>query len=259
MAANNPYRRVTSLTYWLISVVVVVAGLILLFLAGTSAVKRHEIWANLANQVGGLAIASVALASIWELFGRRSFFHEMLEVHRLKSDVTDAALESIGTDYTKIEWAALITTAKHLDIFSAWANTWRNQHLAALTILARKTDSKIRVFLPDPNDRSCVESLAARFNYGKIEAKNKILEARGEYKDLDDGRPTGRIEIWTTSVFRVFTLYRIDDRFIATLYHHEAGRRASVPVIVCREGGTLASFFATDMEAVHNASRKIYP
>ncbi|MFI5470922.1 hypothetical protein ACIA6D_11910 [Streptomyces cacaoi] len=259
-SSTNPYRRVTTFIYWLISAAVAILGIFLLYISGTSWAEDHKTLSNLANQLGGLAIVSVAIALLWELAGRRAFFNEMLEVHKLKNDVVDSALESIGTDYTKaLDWPTAISNARELDVFSAWANTWRNQNLSALSTLIAKSNSKIRVFVPDPTDRSCVKALASRFGYTETEAKGKITESIEGYKQLDGSTPSGRVEIWTSSVYRVFTCYRIDDRIVVTLYHHATGQRVSVPVLVCREGGSLFRFFANDLEVVQNASKQIYP
>ncbi|NKQ26579.1 hypothetical protein [Streptomyces galbus] len=258
--STNPHRRVTTFMYWLISAGAAAVGLFLLFLSSTSWAEDHKTTSNLLNQLGGLAIVSVAIALLWELAGRRAFFNEMLEVHNLKNDVVQSALESIGTDYTKaLDWSATISNARQLDVFSAWANTWRNQNLSALSTLIAKSNAKIRVFVPDPTDRNCVKALASRFGYSESEAKGKITEAIDGYKQLDGATPSGRLEIWTSPVYRVFTSYRIDDRIVVTLYHHATGQRASVPVLVCREGGSLFTFFESDLEVVHNASKQIYP
>ncbi|MFJ9728578.1 hypothetical protein ACIRP3_38130 [Streptomyces sp. NPDC101209] len=259
-SSTNPYRRVTTFTYWLISAAAAGLGVFLLYVSGTSWAEGHKTLSNLMNQLGGLAIVSVAIALLWELVGRRAFFNEMLEVQKLKTDVVESALESIGTDYTKaLEWSTVIANARHLDVFSAWANTWRNQNLSALSALIAKPNSKLRVFVPDPTDRNCVRSLANRFGYTENDAKGKITEAIDGYKQLDGATPSGRVEIWTSSVHRVFTSYRIDDRIVVTLYHHATGQRVSVPVLVCREGGSLFKFFEHDLEVVHSASKQIYP
>ncbi|MDH6608874.1 hypothetical protein M2164_004509 [Streptomyces sp. SAI-208] len=259
-SSTNPYRRVTTFMYWLISAAAAGLGILLLYVSGLPWAEHHKTLSNLANQLGGLAIVSVGISLLWELVGRRAFFNEMLEVHKLKNDVVESALESIGTDYTKaLDWSLAISNARQLDVFSAWANTWRNQNRSALSVLIAKNNSKLRVFVPDPTDRNCVKALAGRFGYTELEAKGKITEAIEGYKQLDGTTPSGRVEIWTSPVYRVFTSYRIDDRIVVTLYHHATGQRASVPVLVCREGGSLFRFFENDLEVVLNASKQIYP
>ncbi|MGW3407368.1 hypothetical protein, partial [Streptomyces zhihengii] len=102
MADNNPYRLVTNLKYWLLASGGLVAGVALLYVSGLPFFEDHKSFGTLANQLGGLLIASVALATLWDLVGRRSFFREMLEVLGLKHDVHTSGLESIGTDYRKV-------------------------------------------------------------------------------------------------------------------------------------------------------------
>lgn len=260
MATANPYYRVTSLKYWLISAGALIVGLLLLYLSGTNWFEKHGTVGTLCNQLGGLAIASVALATLWELAGRRSFFQEMLEVLHLKNDVDATGLEAIGVDYTKaVDWEAALGAVKQLDVFAAWATTWRNTHQMKLTQLAARPGAKIRICLPDPTDQTCVRQLATRFNYGHQEVRTKLNEAVDGYKALDGNSGTGQVEIYTSPVFRAFTAYRLDDHFVVTLYHHKNSRSGAVPVFRCRRGGSLYEFFEDDLEGVLNASTRIYP
>lgn len=257
---SNPYRRVTSLQYWLISIISLLAGVLLLYVSGLAWFDEHPTFGTLANQFGGLVIASVALAVLWELVGRRSFFQEMLEVLRLKNDVDRAGLEAIGTDYVKVfDWDSRLEAAKNLDVFAAWATTWRNTHQARLTRVASRSDAKIRICLPDPGDPDCVKLFATRFNMSEDRVRSKLTEAIDGYKALDGSSGSGRVEIYVTPVFRAFTAYRIDDHFIVSLYHHKDSRSGSVPALSCREGGSLYEFFLDDLEGVLNASTRLYP
>ncbi|MFJ9574079.1 hypothetical protein [Streptomyces bacillaris] len=257
---NNPYRRVTSLKYWLVSVISLIVGICFLYVSGLGWFERHETIGTLANQVGGLMVASVALALLWELVGRRSFFQEMLEVLRLKNDVESAGLDAIGTDYTKVvNWEHRLGNAKKLDIFAAWATTWRNTHQARLARIASRPDSRVRVCLPDPNGADCVKILATRFHMSEDRVRSKLTEAVDGYKDLDGRAGTGRVEIYVSTAFRAFTAYRVDDVFIVSLYHHKDSRSGSVPALCCREGGSLYEFFSADLEGVLDASVKLYP
>ncbi|MGN5635821.1 hypothetical protein [Streptomyces sp. AC154] len=261
MAMNNPYRLVTNLKYWLLACVGLVVGGALLYTSGLQWFDEHEAFGTLVNQLGGLLIASVALATLWDLVGRRSFFREMLEVLDLKHDVHVSGLDSIGTDYRKVvDWDDCLSSAKNLDIFAAWATTWRNNNQTNLQQLASRADARIRICLPDPNDNTCIKSLAARFNMSQPEARAKLNEAIEGYKKLDaNGSRSGRVEIYTTPIFRAFTSYRIDNQFVVTLYHHKDNRSGSFPAFTCRKGGSLFAFFEEDLEGVLGASTKIYP
>jgi hypothetical protein len=260
MTTVSPYRRVTSLKYWLISAGALVVGLLLLYLSGTSWLDKHASVSTLCNQLGGLAIASVAIATLWELAGRRSFFQEMLEVSHLKNDVDTSGLEAVGVDYSKaIDWDAALGSARQVDVFAAWATTWRNTHQAKLAQLVNRPGTKIRICIPDPADANCVRILAARFNYTPQDVENKINETVREYKALDGNSGTGRVEIYTSTAFRAYTAYRIDNHIVVTLYHHKPGRLGSVPVFRCGQGGALFRFFEDDLEGAINASTKLYP
>ncbi|MET7774705.1 hypothetical protein ABZU94_05675 [Streptomyces mirabilis] len=261
MATPSVYGLVANLKYWLVAGVTTAAGVGLLYVSGVAWFKEHESLGTLANQLGGLLIASVALATIWDLVGRRSFFLEMLEVLKLKHDIHLSGLESVSTDYSKVvDWDACLGSAKKVDVFAAWATTWRNTNQVKLQHLVSQSDAKLRVCLPDPNDPACVRLLATRFkSMSAADVRTKLNEAIDGYKQLDGNSRTGRVEIYTTPVFRAFTAYRIDNRFVVTLYHHKDSRSGSVPAFTCHQGGSLYEFFKDDLEGVLSASAKVYP
>ncbi|WP_432106434.1 hypothetical protein [Streptomyces sp. AA1529] len=235
-------------------------GIGLLYLSGTKFLSSYPSFSTLTNQLGGLVIVSVALAALWDLGGKRAFAEEIRENINVKHEITVSGLESIGTDYSKIvDWDAALSSAIRLDIFAAWATTWRNTHQAKLVDMTSRPDARIRAILPDPNDQPSVEILATRFNMPASAVRTKLSEAIADYKRLDENNATGKVEIYTSRVFRAFTAYRVDDRFIVTLYHHKDSRSGSVPAVSCRRGGTLHEFFSDDLEGVINASTKVYP
>jgi hypothetical protein len=52
----------------------------------------------------------------------------------------------------------------------------------------------------------------------------------------------------------VFSCYRFDRSAILTLYSHTRGR-ASVPTIVCRDGGNLYDFVRDELRAIEEQSQ----
>lgn len=261
MTARNRERLVTNLQYWLGAAIAVLLGVGLLYISGIKWADTHPSFGTLANQLGGLLIASVALATLWDLFGRRSLLREVLDVVRLKDSVVSSGLESIGLDYNKsIDWDESLDSAMELDIFAAWATTWRNTRQAKLAQLASRSGAKIRVCIPDPYDDVCVDALAARFNRRKDEARSKLVETIEDYKRFDGNSRSGRVEIYTSPVYRAFSAYRIDRIFVVTLYHHKETRSGSVPAFAFRKGGEMYDFFKDDLEGVlaGNAT-KVYP
>jgi hypothetical protein len=252
---------VTNLKYWIVVFVAVLAGIGLLYISGIKWFKAHATLGTLSNQLGGLLIASVALATIWDLVGRRALLQEVLDIVRLKDDIVISGLDSAGTDYNRaVDWDSHLSKATHLDIFAAWATTWRNTHQGKLAELAARSGARIRVCLPNPEDDTCVQILAARFNRTPQDVRTKLNEAIDDYRRLDNNSHSGRVEIYTSSVYRAFSAYRIDDVFVVTLYHHKDSRSASVPALSCRKGGTLFAFFEDDLEGVLTAhAAKIYP
>jgi hypothetical protein len=258
----------------------VIVGIVLLWASGLSWSKHHDPASTLLEQVGGLLIASVAISALWDLVGKRSFLQEvhadnqaqfdeirksieqMRQVAEVHQSIVASGLETICTDYNKVvDWDQALATAQEVDVFAAWATTWRNNHLTRLTELARKSGTRIRILLPDPTDTNGLKTLALRFNMTQLDVKNKLNEAIDGYKKLDQGNIPGQVKIYTSSIFHAFTAYRIDDQFVVTLYHHADTRSGSIPALRCHKGGDLFKFFYDDLEGAINAgtTKQIYP
>ena len=109
----------------------VVAGVLLMWWSGTSEWKSNDQMQAFLGQVGGLLLATGLLAVAWDLFGRRSLANEVLAKAGLSADVVRAGIVRVTDQYlAEVEWASLFRDVNRLDIFVAYAATWRNTHRA---------------------------------------------------------------------------------------------------------------------------------
>jgi hypothetical protein len=251
---QKPYRQLATAKTVLIAVGIGALGLLLLWLAGLD--LPWESLKALLNNLGSALIVSVALALIWELSGRRAFTREILESAKTVGEIDAAGLLNIGNNYVEDpDWEEFFRTVSHLDIFVAYARTWRNQHYSRLKSLAARPNSRIRIYLPDPSDEATIRHLADRFAMDEDALIAAIMEASRAFKDLDEGQH-GNVEIYYRKGDLVFSCYKFDAKAIITLYSH-GQRRTGVPTIVCRRGGTLFQFVADELDAIHRQSRPV--
>lgn len=157
--------KVTTRSAVIVGGSLVIVGGLLLWWSGTSQWKSNgQVQAFLA-QFGGLMLATGLLAVAWDLFGRRAFAGEVLAKAGLSVDVERAGIVRVTNQYlTEVEWTSLFRDVTKLDIFVAYAATWRNTHRANLERVAQRRDARIRVFLPDPKHTGTIGVLADRFN-----------------------------------------------------------------------------------------------
>src|SRR5690348_17121919 len=92
----------TTLRTILVAGCALVSGGILLFLYSDQSLwDKGSPWQVLVGNLGGLLIASVAIALIWELAGKRAFVDEVLAKVRLSHDVSSSGLTAITHDFNR--------------------------------------------------------------------------------------------------------------------------------------------------------------
>ncbi|MHB8341446.1 MAG: hypothetical protein ACYDB7_09775 [Mycobacteriales bacterium] len=213
----------------------------------------------LVNTLAAALIVSVALGAMWELVGKRAFAREILETARTSTDIEAAGLTRIGSRYLDDpDWEQLFRTVRKLDVFVAYARTWRNSNLSRLQALAGCGDARIRLYLPDPHDATTVGVLAHRFNQTPEALMGAIDEARRAFEALR--RPNGaEITVHYRPGDLLFSCYRFDGTAVITLYSHSRERISGVPTLVVTEGGSLYRYVRDELQAIDKQSRPASP
>jgi ribonuclease D len=238
---QKPYERLTTSTFYVISLVVILLGLGLVLLsAQTNWWTGKKPWEEFFSQVGTALIVAVGLAGVWELVGKRAFKREILETARTVTDIETAGLARVGTRiFDEVDWDEHFRMAKELDIYFAYGRTWRGLNRGRLRDMIRR-GGRVRVYLPDPTDTTSIEQLSRRFaNMQPANLIAAIDDARG---DLEQLAKTGDVKVSYRSGDPVYSFYRFDSTFIVALYTHRPERQ-DVPMMVCTVGGTLYDFF----------------
>jgi hypothetical protein len=247
--------RVTNRLAITLGLCFVIIGGLLLWWSGTSEWKSNgQVQAFLA-QVGGLLVATGLLAVVWDLFGRRSLADEVLAKAGLSADIVRAGIVRVTDQYlAEVEWTSLFRDVTRLDIFVAYAATWRNTNRASLQQVARRPGARIRVFLPDPDDARTVAVLSDRFHMQPDALISKINEAIQDFRSL--AVPGGAtLEVWLRAGDAVFSCYRFDSKAVLTLYSHGQERRTQVPTFVV-DGGELFEFVYNELTAIAAQSNR---
>ncbi|MGC4957895.1 hypothetical protein ACLQ2P_32265 [Actinomadura citrea] len=253
---QRPYRELTTRTVLLAAIVVAALGAALLILGGNEGIwKGHKGFQAAVNGIGGSIFGAVALGFLWELIGKRALADEMYERFGTSADVQTAGLVGVGSSYVSDpDWATYFSGVSRLDIMVAYAHTWRNQHLAKLREVASRTDARIHVYLPDPEDTAGITALADKFGYDVERLKRDIEDAREGFSAL--ARPQGaEVQVFYRPAYSVFSFYRFDSVAVMTLYSHSRERQPNVPTFVCKSGGSLFNFIYDELAALRNVSR----
>lgn len=266
MSERDIYIERTNLRTILTAIFTAVLGVCLLYLAANwTYLTQYPSIQSVIRELGGLVIASIALALLWELAAKRAFLSELMSKARLAEDVRSAGLINIVQDfYRGIEWPRLIKNVTKFDVFFAYGRTWRNTNNAELLALARRHDIRVRIVLPDPDNQDLMSELARRFSTTTDEIRKLIEEASSEFiKIFGHGSKTNsQFSLWYLSTTPVFSFYRFDSIAILALYRHTKVR-GQIPTFVVEQGGTIYDFIRSEFDEFikepDGLARKVYP
>lgn len=259
--SGTPYRSLTTLWYVLIACLVLLLGMYCLYLGSeeTRFWNERPALRTFMEQLGGLLIVSSGLSILWELIGKRAFAREVLESTRTATELEASGLKRITNQFhEEAIWKDCFKGVEKLDIFVAYAQTWRRLHFTRLQSLAQRSNGRIRLYLADPEDTVSMTALAERFEISQDELKRRIWETKTEFESLKvNGGASIEVHFWKG--YRFFTFYRFDNRVVVTFYQHSAGRSAVLPTLVCENGGFLFQFIYDELRSIRKTSRPATP
>jgi len=256
--SSNESVGETDARAWIISLSAVILALGLFYVASRDDwLRRDSPLQSVVSQVAGLVVATGLLSVAWELIGKRRFAAEVLSKARLSTDVVEAGITRVTNNYLDdVEWEDLFDDVTQLDIVVAYARTWRNAHISRLQGMAKRSGTRIRVFLPDPDDTETMVVLAKRFSTTVEDLQKTVREALEEFSEL--AQPGGgEVCVYVRSGDAMFSCYVFDKQAVLTLYSH-GQRRTPVPTLGVR-GGTLYRFVADEVAAIEKQSEQVFP
>ncbi|MEU4421277.1 hypothetical protein AB0F81_11675 [Actinoplanes sp. NPDC024001] len=246
----------TTLKFVLTAAIVIGLGIFCLYLGGeeTRFWREHSALRTLMEQLGGLLIVSGLLSVLWELVGKRAFAREVLDDTRLATELEASGIKRVGVQFfEEAVWEECFKGVEKLDIFVAYAQTWRNINLTRLRVVAQKPSGRIRIYLPDPDDAQTIQTLSARFGFKPEELRQRIEATKQDFEALKV--PNGAsVEVFYWRGDRLFTFYRFDNKVILSMYRH-TGRSPVLPTFVCESGGSLFQFVYDELRVIREASR----
>jgi len=243
----NLRRRVTTLSGVLVSCLVSLAGIYIIYLA-LAYLKSEPFWQELVRQTGGTLLGIGVLAFLWELFTKRSFREETLLLANVAANLDKAGVESITLAYLELPWKDLFQNADKLDMFCAYARTWRNANILYLRNLIGRPEMVVRLLLPDPGNHDAVVELSRRFSYDHTQIISSIEETAREFSKLAEGCGRGSsVQVRFTSINPVFAMYNFGDHAVVTLYRHKPSK-GEVPTQLVWRDGTMYAFLDSEFE-----------
>lgn len=263
MPLREYLRERTNLRSGLASILVFFLGLALLIFSEANDFIASRVWlkAVIAN-FGGVLVASVAIAFLWEIFSKRALLDELLEKTKLAEEVRGGGLMGITLNPLRgPDFPTLIRQAQRLDIFVIYANTWRANFESELRVLAKKPGARVRLIVPDIEDAKLMSQLAARLGSPDGPTmKQKIEVAIAEFGGIFDITKNERLDysVWLHRQTPVYSFYRFENTVVFTTYKHSLGR-GDTPTFIASRGGSLYRFIEEDVDALVKGSEGQIP
>lgn len=200
------------------------------------------------EQIAGIVIATGLLSLFWELLGKRSLAAEVMDTAVLAEEVRLAGITRVWSRYLSEEaWSAKFNGARQLDVFVAYANTWRENNRQELEMFSSRRGTSVRIVLPDVTDPETVSFIALRSAKTPDEVKRKINEAMAKYQSILKGGTN--CQILTYRGPQNYAAYRFDNEIIFTLYRNHPAKSGYIPALSVGSG-TLGDFVGADLDSV---------
>ena len=163
MSKFHPYRELTNLRTFISSIVLCLAGILLLFVSDYVDWKNALWLQSLTRDIGSLLIASIAIALVWELFSKRAFYAEALSASKLVDEIVITGLVGASAKWQgNIDWTKLFHNTETVKIFFAYGRTWRNTYREQIVQFASRPNTEAVIVLPDPDDPIVMGSISQR-------------------------------------------------------------------------------------------------
>lgn len=236
-------------TLWIIIValIFIVIGVLLIWsVVGKPWTGKWRTLQLVMEQLGALLFVTATITLFWQLIAKRAFLGEILAKTQVSRDVALAGLLKITQRFhDDIDWRRYIEKSSKIDIFFAYGRTWCGAHEEHLTTAIKNNNARVRVVLPDPNNKDTVSELARRFEFTPEDLKARIEESVDYFERLKGSN----VELWFLPKCPVFSFYRFDHIGILATYKHQKGR-GNVPTFVFEQGGTLYDFIRQEFDAM---------
>ncbi len=206
------------------------------------------------SNFGGLLVATVPLTLFWELWGKRAFLDEILVKARIAKELEDAGIVHAFQSFQMVDvWEKLISVSSEIDVFFVYGHSWRSNNREHLRKFLAGRYSRLRVILPDPDDRETVVELSRRFSMDVETLRNHISEASVDFKSLaPDGK---KVEVYLFSGLAPhFSYYRFGNTSVFAPYNH-CKNKGPVPTLVVRDGGFMFNFLRDEFSGMKSQAK----
>lgn len=234
------YETRTRLTVWLGMALAVIGGFAFMLL-GSLAFKPEDYprFSPLLQQFAGFFLGTGVLAVIWEFLNKRAFLEEILRKVDVSEDVQVARFLKFATHFDKVDWKRYLEGTRDLDIFFANGDGWEKLVTPDLPPFLARSDTKLRLILPDVRSERVVAAVAVRNGRTSDVQTTRLEQANLRWSESFRSSGNSKHSLIPVTIAPQYTLYIFDQVAIISLYTYSPDETAKWPFIICEKGGSL--------------------
>jgi hypothetical protein len=241
-------KKLTTLTTVFLAFLIIAFGLSLIVISNDlEFFKSYPSLQATTRELGALLFVTASISMVWELFVKRSFLQEVVELVHLSQNIQQSGVSRITKNsYHAVPWDELFADTTEFDMIVSYARTWREMHRTQLRELSSNPKCRIRVVLADPNSQPLISELSRRYAISESDIVALIKEAIQNFTDYL-GRGSATFELYLSNRACLYTYYRFNDSLVVsfTANHHAKTDR---PCLLLEQSGSLTTFFRDDFE-----------
>ena len=152
----------------------------------------------------------------------------------------------------EINWREELSYTKQISIVFTYGATWRVHNRKALKDFL-EDGGEIKVFLPNPDNKSNMDILDQRFNYESGKTAEKIREAIKFFISLKNESLNNKLELKLYKYTFQNSYYMMDNYAIMAPFNHLI-KQGEVPALKGVKNGALYDFIKKEIEAIEYQS-----
>jgi hypothetical protein len=254
-AEKSSIRNVFSLKLFLFSMFCLLIS-IAMFACVEPLESGHKIWAAIFREVGSAVLVALGLGVFWEVYGKRAYTDELFEKAHISQSLAAAGIVRFTTfRSTELEWDSLFESSQTLDMFVAYAATWRNTQVDRINAMLSTSTGSIRIVLPDPENARLVGELAHRFSIEANDMEGRIRSAAAFFLERQL-KAVGNMNIRFTSEVPLYSYYIFRSGAIFAFFNHKSDKEEPVPAIQANKNGSFYPYLQKQFDVLYASSRR---
>ena len=215
--------------------------------------KNETAWPSIVISILTSIASIVGISAFWELFAKIKFAEKVISLANISTNLQVSGVVKYTNNFEEeINWREELSYTKQISIVFTYGATWRVHNRKALKDFL-EDGGEIKVFLPNPDNKSNMDILDQRFNYESGKTAEKIREAIKFFISLKNESLNNKLELKLYKYTFQNSYYIMDNYAIMAPFNHLI-KQGEVPALKGVKNGALYDFIKKEIEAIEYQS-----